>query len=333
MMLVRKSNFECLRLFAMFCIVLYHLYFHYINVEDPSVLNKSIHIPLHIGVILFILISGYFGIKTSIRGLVALLLMMFIYTVPISMYDILINKGSLSQLLFISHTPFWFMRQYLYLYLLAPILNMFLDKASKRQGVYLLIVLSFISIYCCTLLKGQCEFEQGKNLPNFMLIYSIGWFLRINIQKIQNMPFLLLGSLFLFFNLIEMIIFSFGTVFLKQYIWLLSFPYFSPMLILNATIIFIIFSKISFSSKRINYLAKSTLAIYLLHSHPLIQSSILGLIPLKLMSFHLGFIELLVCLSIYSLLVMIICISVDLLIRPFYWRIGDIISKKISGYL
>lgn len=58
---IRKSNFECLRLFAMFCIVLYHCYLLYVYDESSLIIHKAIQIPLHIGVILFLLISGYFG--------------------------------------------------------------------------------------------------------------------------------------------------------------------------------------------------------------------------------------------------------------------------------
>lgn len=46
---------------------------------------QGIQIPLHIGVILFVLISGYFGIKRSFKGLIRLLTMTAIYYVPIAL--------------------------------------------------------------------------------------------------------------------------------------------------------------------------------------------------------------------------------------------------------
>ena len=39
---IRKSNFECLRLFAMFCIVLYHCYLLFVYDESSLIIHKAI---------------------------------------------------------------------------------------------------------------------------------------------------------------------------------------------------------------------------------------------------------------------------------------------------
>ena len=59
----RNSSLELVRLLAMFMIVFYHLILFFIEPIDPSPIFKAVQIPVHIGVILFVLISGYFGIK------------------------------------------------------------------------------------------------------------------------------------------------------------------------------------------------------------------------------------------------------------------------------
>lgn len=68
----RESNFELLRIVAMFMIVLYHLLMRY-SYTDGHLIYRVLQFPLHIGVILFVLISGYYGIRPSIRGLMRLL--------------------------------------------------------------------------------------------------------------------------------------------------------------------------------------------------------------------------------------------------------------------
>ena len=68
MIKVRESNFELLRLIAMFFIVWYHLLLKFIVVVDESPIYKAMFIPLHVAVVCFVLISGYFHIKPTLRG-------------------------------------------------------------------------------------------------------------------------------------------------------------------------------------------------------------------------------------------------------------------------
>ena len=82
---VRESSFELIRLLAMWMIVMYHQYCHHINFAFPSAFNKAIYLPLHIGVVLFLLISGYWGIRVSGKSLFSLLSRMFVYGVPMTL--------------------------------------------------------------------------------------------------------------------------------------------------------------------------------------------------------------------------------------------------------
>ena len=69
----RQSNIELLRCFAMLCIIVYHLcLFALGGVSTGTKLYQALQIPLHIGVPLFVLISGYFGIRFSLKGLMRL---------------------------------------------------------------------------------------------------------------------------------------------------------------------------------------------------------------------------------------------------------------------
>lgn len=65
----RDSNFELLRILGMFSIVFYHLLLHFVvPIKGENSIFGALEIPLHIGVPLFIYISGYFGIKPSVSG-------------------------------------------------------------------------------------------------------------------------------------------------------------------------------------------------------------------------------------------------------------------------
>lgn len=62
---VRESSFELIRLLAQWMIVVYHIYSVHIYALNNVPFNKAIWLPLHIGVPLFILIGGYWGIRVS----------------------------------------------------------------------------------------------------------------------------------------------------------------------------------------------------------------------------------------------------------------------------
>lgn len=91
----RESQFELLRIIAQWFIILYHL-FHMFTVryQIESPIFLGIQIPLHIGVILFVLISGYFGIKLSVKGVVRIVVQTFVYFVPIALFtDVYLGSG------------------------------------------------------------------------------------------------------------------------------------------------------------------------------------------------------------------------------------------------
>lgn len=92
----RQSNFELLRIVAMFLIVMYHLLLSSSAMpcyDYEEVMGQACWIPLHIAVVLFVLISGYFHIKASTRGIVKLILPVFVYYVPIELFCDILDYG------------------------------------------------------------------------------------------------------------------------------------------------------------------------------------------------------------------------------------------------
>lgn len=65
----RNSAIELLRIMCIWMIILYHLSMHsYGEAPEHNVLWDIVTNVFHIGVVCFILISGWFGIKASILG-------------------------------------------------------------------------------------------------------------------------------------------------------------------------------------------------------------------------------------------------------------------------
>ena len=65
----RNSSIELLRIICMWMIILYHLSMHsYGEALGHNLLWDIVTNVFHIGVVCFILISGWYGIKATIRG-------------------------------------------------------------------------------------------------------------------------------------------------------------------------------------------------------------------------------------------------------------------------
>ena len=148
----RDSNMELLRLVAIFFIILYHLtlFFTYSAGQDNK-LMYSMNLMLHTGVVLFVLISGYYGIRFSFKGLLKVLAIMFVYYVPMMLVKYkYFNNGEVSlmdSVCFVSRTSYWYMRTYIILFLLSPIINKCIETINAKQRIFLLIVLFVIAVY------------------------------------------------------------------------------------------------------------------------------------------------------------------------------------------
>lgn len=331
----RESSFELIRILAQFFIVFYHIFLFFIYPTTSEPFHKAIWLPLHIGVILFILISGYFGIKASIKGFVKLLGMMTVLYVPLEITNIIINGGDkkeiISVLLFISATPFWFMRTYIFLYLLSPIINTYLKDVTFLKRIYLIIVLGLISNYVGTIGQDPSLLD-GKNIVTFLFLYTIGNTLHHYELNWKKIPSFWYGISFIALNIILVSTFSvFTGRFFDIIFHRVFFSYCSFGLLINSILFFMWIGGITFKSKFINYIAKSSLSIYMIHGANLIFLPIIGPSSLYLLSHCNNELEIFISMFLLTTLIVIFCIIIDKMLTPAWHlvdRIGDFFQKK-----
>ena len=323
---VRESNFELLRLIAMFFIVLYHLLLKFIVVVDDNPIFQAVFLPLHVAVICFVLISGYFHIKPSIYGGAKLLFPLLVFYLPLTIYEYSQNNVGIKSLLFFSKSPYWFIRTYFYLFLIAPVLNSFLN--TDRRRVSLLLVLGFIAIYMGWMMH-DASMADGKNLVLFMFLYILGDFLRHNKEIIDNVSTPILGGFYLFLNTTLIYLYTtYSDTYIGKTIWHVSYPYCSPILILNAVVLFLVFSRLHFKSKAINWLANSVYTIYILHHQHYVLYNLIGPFVFSLYKTHHFPIILIFYLTIYSLAIMSICIIIDKFVGPLQYYFVRYLTKR-----
>lgn len=333
----RNSAIELVRLLAMFMIVYYHLILFFIEPIDSNPIFKAVQIPLHIGVILFVLISGYFGIRPSFRGFFKILCIVAVYFLPLRLWYVYkMNMGGMAMLdsfHVLSKTPYWFVRTYLCLYLISPLLNKCLKDISARERIYYLFAFSVIAVYLGVL---QCDISliDGKNLANFILIYIIGNTIKLEHDKLSQLSSK--SSFGFFFSLNIALVFLYWYFYntkVSDFIWNWSFPYYSPFLLVSSILFFIPFTRYSINSPRINYLAASAFSIYIIHHQPVVMDLIIQPIVHSIYLKTVGNVAIcIMMIGLLALLVLFICVLIDKLLTPL-WRVLDISGIFLEGVI
>jgi surface polysaccharide O-acyltransferase-like enzyme len=153
----------------------------------PAVYEKtSWGLPLrnicHIGVVVFVMISGYYGIRRKWSRLLELALTVSFYNIlGILVATLCFNqhfevRSLLSVFIPITKGGYWFITTYVVLYLIAPYINMVLEKLPKRDFLLLLIVLGIIVWYGGGIWSN--DIGHGRGIMAFILSYCIGSFIK-----------------------------------------------------------------------------------------------------------------------------------------------------------
>ena len=132
----RQSNMELLRIVAMFIVLVFHTVFYTLyDYRAESPIFASLKTLLHIGVPLFVLISGYFGIRPTVKGAFKLYTMLLFYNLMLYVIRLVATDCQFSSVEFAKlffpfsmGRRFWFFKVYFMLYLFSPVVNFVRDK-------------------------------------------------------------------------------------------------------------------------------------------------------------------------------------------------------------
>lgn len=257
-------------------IVAYHilLMWFYIKGPNPDAIYKALWVPLHIAVPIFVIISGYFGIRFSIKGLVRLVAPIFVYGVGfyILSHSLYGNELKLSGFFFMSNTPYWFIRTYLFLYLLSPLINRVIAGMTLTVRVITFVILAWISCWC-GLMGFDASLHEGYNVVHFALMYLIGNTLFLYKDKLNAIPTWMVLSSYLIVAIGSTILAYVGMRYTHiTIIFHLMFEYNSVVLLVHAILFFMLFMRLNIKSRFINYCATSSLAVYLLHCTDVVRA-------------------------------------------------------------
>ena len=185
----RDSNIELIRIIAILFILFEHIVVFTFNpvgfpINEPHLVDDSL-LPYGLvsifitGVNLFVLISGFFGIRLRMKKLLSLYLCLLFYSIittfGFSFLDIDVTIPRIVKM-FLCFDEGWFMPNYIALMLLAPIYNKHLESVNKRSLLSVLICLTFVDVYQ-GYMRGLLGNENGFNVIHFTFLYYVGAFL------------------------------------------------------------------------------------------------------------------------------------------------------------
>ena len=284
----RDSSFELLRIIAMFSIVIFHFAIHGgFNFPVNSItLNKLYYQFLcmggNIGNNIFILISGYFLVKSKeikVQKILDLWLKMFFYGVVFFLLFTFLHiekfsvKGAIKTLVPIPFGGWWFAQTYFVLYLFHPYVNILLKSFSKEDYKKFLILI-FISWSIIPTFTTSPF--QGNSLINFICLYSLAGYFSLWEKDFGSKKFIFYGLFFIMLNFLSAIFLD--VVGLKISIAGKHALYFieprhevgmmRPFTILATVCLLIGFRSLKIRyNKIINIIASATFGVYLIHEH------------------------------------------------------------------
>lgn len=287
----RESNIELLRIVLMFMIITLHynwpdmgkaLAYAYNSDSNASFNFLWIMQNASLGAVnCFIIVSGYYSINRTdikISKIINLLGSLCIYNLVAYFINCGINgftntfslKSMISQSLPINY----FLFLYIALYILAPYLNLVIDKLTKKQYKTMLIILicmfsvweygvDIVEMVMTGPLKsisviGKQGDQGGYTIVNFILLYLIGAFFRkfdipVKFKK-KSLIVGYIGSV-VCLSIINNMQYS-------NLIW----QYNNPLVIIEACTLFLLFAKMKINtSKVINFFSSAMLGVFFLH--------------------------------------------------------------------
>ncbi len=292
----RSSNFELLRVTSMFMIILWHTIIHSgIIGNSVGVLNVVLNFILCVCIVhvnSFLLLTGYFqyDLNFSRVKFLKLFCLQWFYRYFIIVILVMFGLVTVSKFTFFmeilpigSADNYWFVNNYLVLYLLSPFINRLIKNLDLKEYRKLLII-SFVLFSLISYFFDYNILEK-QNIVHFIFLYLLGAYLhKYNIKskykKITD------NNLFMFIIFVVMAILNWGLILFSNYFInsnneLISFishnvlykryEYISPFIIIQTLAFFFMFKNLKIKSKIINYCASLTFGIYLIHDNSYIR--------------------------------------------------------------
>lgn len=289
----RASNIELLRIISIFLILVTHADFWALGEPSATEVSNSFLSSFTriyfeslsiICINIFVLISGWFSIRTSLKSIIKLLFQVYFMLLVIFLINIIlgwdtINIRSLSKCFIVGH-EFWFVKAYLGLLILSPVLNAFVNSVSEKiLRIVLVAFFIYQSVYAW-ITPGAWFLHYGYSVTSFAGLYLLARYVRLyfienfsdNTKKwgghfMMSKPFYLI--VFIGLTLLNAVFYVLGYYLPVVGIHLrtMTFAISSPLVIIQSLSLLLFFniSDIKYNPV-INFIAASSFSVFILQS-------------------------------------------------------------------
>lgn len=259
----RQSGFETLRIVAISMILIHHFLLHAIQPDTIEGIYPYLNAFVYCGVNLFFLISGWFGIRLTLRALIKIVGMVFLYTL-INYMLVWIFCGEwdfrkVMKFLFfpISSCNYWFIKVYVLMMLTSPLINSGLRSLKSNQLRSFVILFSFFIMYSCAMGSNYTN-PDGYSYVNALYLYCLAYYLRVDSSLFLRLP----KGLYILGYVLLSILGGYLTV--VSPVLGLMMKYNGLITVLSSALLLLCFSRLTFKSNLINRISSAALGCYLL---------------------------------------------------------------------
>ena len=284
----RQSNIELLRILAMFMILVIHA--NMISLPKPlssdlalNLLSTTTRYFIEslgiVGVNVFVMISGWFLIRTRLKSVLSFLFQIIVLWGGGFIIFLILGKTELSlsniQEIFFFTRWDWFIKAYIVLMIIAPVLNTYLENVSEKQMRIVILGFFIFSSTYGWIGGAQRFFVYGYGPLLFIGLYLLAHYAqRISygmetpqrIKKIFSFNKYKDLLVYLICVLTNTVLGLLGLHYGKN-IYNIVYAYINPFTIIGALHLLLFFSKLKIAyNKIINFLAAGSFAVFLIHS-------------------------------------------------------------------
>lgn len=282
---IRESNIELLRCVLMFMVIGLHIVGNgVLDNTNPIAYGRLNFFMGHflesffiMAVCCYVLISGYFGIRSNFKKLLTLYLPILFYSILflfIIKYLFGLQFGLRDIVYFFPFlsTQYWFVTSYILLFLIAPLLNIILKSLTKFQLQGVLIICGLLFVLIPTFTPFTLTHDRGFGIINFIVLYFLGFYLRnyFNIKNkgsnVYTLAYIGICVLLFLINILFAKYLGYNKGWQNKF-----YGYDTIFVYISAISFFLIFNSLDFKSLAITKIAPLVFYIYIIHEHPLVR--------------------------------------------------------------
>lgn len=269
---LRNSSIELYRIIATFAVLIVHFNGWFVgdwplpeyDINNPTLFRSGqliISALLIICVNMFVIISGYFGIRLKLSSILRFCIYLVLIYVPLYIVKCISNHEfsitAFFERFFVISYAGYFIQCYFMLMILSPVLNSFIEKFGKKSLGWVIVFWTLEFWFACIMDVEELGYNHGYSVIHFVLIYMIARCIRLYEEKIIKIrPMFWFGG-YLFLTFVIIVSHIVGI----KWCW----DYSNPVVVLSAVCSFLPFLYKTYYNKVINWIASGTLAVYVIH--------------------------------------------------------------------